>query len=472
MSELLFSKQKRLDILFYLMIVFALIGPSLGVPISDGFNLTFFRIAFLLVAAGIALRFAAEKKLETSYMYPVRWYGAFFLFWFAYGVIALSWSASLSAGVRYLFLLGMMLPLAYSFPFFLKSTDYFWKTLRILFWVFAAIILFAVFESITLIHLPQSRAFGRLSASVTSVFRNQNDLATCITLGLPFLASSFYMLDLKRKHKWFIYIIGILSIYTLIATGSRSNTFFALPLAALPLVVLLPQVMDRSKITMKNVFKAIIAVLVAFILANGLSMVFLSAEAREQAKTKLSSTFGFLMDVQNSPWTVEEGGEDPIDAETGRSATVRKFLILNGLRFLHQSHYMGVGPGNVEVYMDGAPKVDKVNMHNWWGEVLVNFGVIIFILYMSLYFLMLWRLWKLASLKHSPELNPVLRWGAYATIAALTGYFFGGMAPSTAIHYTPMWICYGIGLAIIAIGETLKKKHSGSEREKGSLEGV
>jgi teichuronic acid biosynthesis protein TuaE len=46
------------------------------------------------------------------------------------------------------------------------------------------------------------------------------------------------------------------------------------------------------------------------------------------------------------------------------------------------------------------------------------------------------------------------------------------MAPSTAIHYTPMWICYGIGLAIIAIGETLKKKHSGSELEKGSLKGV
>lgn len=456
-SELLFSKQKRLDNLFYLMIAFALLGPTLGVPISENFNLTFFRVAFLLLAAGIALRFAFEKNLETSHMYPVRWYGAFFLFWFAYGVIALSWSASLSAGVVYLFKLGMMLPLALSFPFFLKSEQKFWKTQRVLFWVFSGIILFAVFESITLIHLPSSNAFGRLSATVTSFFTNQNDLATCITLGLPFLASSLYMLKLERKHKWFIYIVGVLALYTLLATGSRSNTFFALPLAVLPLIVLLPKVVDRSKLTRKNIFKGIIAVLVAFILANGLSAIFLSEAAREQAKGKLSSTFGFLMDIQKGAWDVNEGDDEVIPGDTGQSATVRKFLLLNGLNFLHNSHYMGVGPGNIEVYMDGAPKVDRVNMHNWWGEVLVNFGVLIFVLYMALYFLMLWRLWKLASLKHSPALSPILRWGAYSTMAALTGYFFGGMAPSTAIHYTPMWICYGLALAIIVLGENKLK---------------
>lgn len=467
-SELLFSKQKRLDNLFYLMIAFALLGPTLGVPISDNFNLTFFRVAFLLLAAGIAIRFASEKNLETFHMYPVRWYGAFFLFWFAYGVIALSWSASLSKGVVYLFKLGMMLPLALSFPFFLKSEEKFWKTQRLLFWVFSGIILFAVFESITLIHLPSSSVFGNLSATVTSFFHNQNDLATCVTLGLPFLASSLYMLKLERKHKWFIYIIGILAIYTLLATGSRSNTFFALPLASLPLIVLLPKVVDRSKLTGKNIFKGIIAVLVAFILANSLSMVFLNDEAREQAKGKLSSTFGFLMDIQKGSWNVNEGDDEIIEGDTGQSATVRKYLILNGLYFLHKSHYIGVGPGNVEVYMEDAPKVNKINMHNWWGEVLVNFGIIIFIFYMSLYFWMLWRLWRLLDLKKSPQVSPLIRWGSYAALSCLTGYFFGGMAPSTAIHYTPMWICYGIGLAVIAIGENQKKQHSALNEETAS----
>ncbi|MFC7440030.1 O-antigen ligase family protein [Laceyella putida] len=458
MSELLFPRQKRLDTLFYFMIAFALLGPTLGIPLTEGFNLTFFRVAYVLLVGGIILRLVMQKNLETSYMYPVRYYAAFFVFWFVYGLISLSWVMSMGAALKYLFYMAFMLPLTLSFPFFLQTEEKLWKAKRVLFWVFAAIIFFAVFESITLIHLPSSRFFKTTSASVTSVFTNQNDLATCITLGLPFLATALFMLNLQKKHKWFLYITGVLTIYVLIATGSRSNTAFALPLASLALIVGLPFVVERAKLTKKNLAKALIAIVVAVILANALSTVFLSEEARQSAKNKLASTLGFLQDFQNASWHMDEGDTGIEKGETGESAGVRKWLLINGFKFLQQSHYMGIGAGNVEPWMEKyGVKVNKVNLHNWWGEILVNFGVLIFVLYMSLYFWMLWRLWKLASLKHSPALSPILRWAAYSTMAALTGYFFGGMAPSTVIHFTPMWITYGLALAVIAIGETQKK---------------
>lgn len=457
-SDLLLPRQKRLEQLFYLMIAFALLGPTLGFPITENFNLTFFRIAFILLAGGIIIRLAMQKSLETSYMYPVRWYAFFFLFWFIYGMISLTWAASLGAGIKYMVFLSMMMLLALSLPFFIHTENHFWKTGRLLFWVFAAIVFFGVFESITLIHLPVSRAYGKLSASVTSVFTNQNDLATCITIALPFVITALYMLSLSKKHKLFIYLTGVMALYVLLATGSRSNTFFALPLASMVLIVGLPFVVERRKLTKKNIGKALIAIIVALIIVNMMSLVFLSPEAREQAKTKLSSTFGFILDIQKGSWTVDDGETEVVEGETGQSATVRKYLILNGLKFLQESHFMGVGAGNVEVHMEGAPKVNKVNMHNWWAEVLVNFGVIIFVLYIALYGWMLWRLWKLASLKISPNISPVIRWGAISSLAALTGYFIGGMAPSTAIHFTPMWILYGIGLAVIALGEREKEK--------------
>jgi hypothetical protein len=457
-NELLFPRQNRLEHLFYFMIAFALLGPTLGIPLTEEFNLTFFRIAFVLLAGGLIMRWALQKNLETDSMYPVRWYAAFFAFWFVYGVISLTWAVSVGHGIRYLIFLGMMMPLALSFPFFIHSGTNFWRTQRVLFWVFAAIVYFAVIESITLIHLPSSRAFGTDQATVTSVFTNQNDLATCITLGLPFLATALFMLDLEKKHKILVYATGVLAIYALLATGSRSNTFFALPLAALALVVLIPQVVPREKLTKKNIGRALIALLAALLIANTLSAIFLSEEAREQARTKLASTLGFLLDINKGSWNLEDGDREVVQGETGQSATVRKYLVLNGLRFLQDSHFLGVGPGNIEPLMQGAPKVNKINMHNWWVEVLVNFGVIIFVLYMSLYFWMLWRLFKLASIKHSPEVGPVIRWGATASMVALIGYFFGGMAPSTAIHFTPMWICYGIGLAVIALGENRKKQ--------------
>lgn len=465
-NELLLPRQKRLDTLFYLTIVFALLGPTLGIPITEGFKLTLFRVVFVLLIGGLMLNVVSQKRLEASYMYPVRWYAAFFAFWFIYALLSLTWVVSIGHAVKYIIFLGMMLLLTLSLPYFLSSERKFWKTQRVLLGVFAAMIFFGVVESITLLHLPSSRGFGFDSAIVTSVFNNQNDFATCITLGLPFLIASLYMLDLSKKQKWFIYFVGVFSLYVLLATGSRSNTFFAFPLLAVVLILTVPFVVERKKITKKNLLITLGAIILAAIIVQAMSITFLSNEARQRAKDKLNTTFGIFSDLNKGSWDVEEGGDKVIDGETGKSVTVRKFLLLNGLNFLAKSHYMGVGAGNIEPLMEGAPKVDKVNMHNWWAEILVNFGVIIFVLYIALYVLMLWRLGKLAFLKISPKISPIIRWGAVSCLAAMIGYSIGGMAPSTAIHFTPMWICYGLSLAVIVLGETQKKQQMNLKADK------
>lgn len=457
-SGLLLPRRKRLEMLFYAMAVFALLGPTLGIPITDEFNLTLFRVAFILLTGGFMLRLMAEKSLEASYMYPIRWYIAFYVFWLFYAVLSLTWVVSLGDGIHYTIFLTMMLLLQVSFPYFLSSEDKFWKMQRILVGVFAVIILYGVFESITLLHLPSSRAFGYSSAVVTSFFTNQNDLATCVTLGLPFVVAALYMLPLQKKYKWFLYLIGVLSIYILIATGSRSNTAFALPLAAVVLATLLPLALERQKFTRKMLLYTIGGLVVGAIIVSLMSTTFLSSEARLAAKSKLSSTFGILSDLKQSGWTVEDENKEVVEGQTGQSITVRKYLLLNGLKFLQKSHFMGVGAGNIEPLMEGQPKVNKVNLHNWWGEVLVNFGVGIFIMYMIMYVSLLWRLFRMARRKKTPYLSPKLRWASVATLSALIGYIFGGIAPSTAIHYTPMWICFGIGLAVVVLGEMQKKQ--------------
>jgi teichuronic acid biosynthesis protein TuaE len=467
-NELLVPRQKRLEHLFYIMVAFALLGPTLGIPVTDGFTLTFFRVAFALLAGGIIIRFVLKKGVEASYMYPVRWYAAFFLFWFVYGLLSLTWVVNLGMGIRYLVFLGMMLLLTLSFPFFIRTEKNYWITQRILFGVFAAIVFYGVFESITFIHLPPSRAeLGQ--ATVTSVFRNQNDLATCITLAFPFVVTALFMLKLKMKHKIFIYATGVMSVYVLLATGSRSNTLFALPLASLVLLIVVPFAMDRKNFTMKKIGKGVAAILLGALIVQAMSILFLSEEAREETRTKLKGTIGFFEDIQKGSWNPEEEAQTFERGETGESPTNRKNLILNGIYFLQKSHYMGVGAGNIEALMKEAPKkVTKINLHNWWLEVLVDFGVIIFVLYMALYVWMLWRLWKLARLKTSPEISPLVRWGAVSSLAALVGYVFGGVAPSTAIHYTPMWISYGLGLAVIVLGEIQRKgtKSVSEDRER------
>ncbi|WP_072331414.1 O-antigen ligase family protein [Thermoactinomyces sp. DSM 45891] len=465
MDQLLLRKHDRLEKIFYYMIAFALIGPTLGIGAGD-FRLTFFRIAFFVLSVGVLIRLVWNKEYMNfnqnhglTTIYQVRWFGAFFCFWLFYALISLTWAVSLKEGIRYLIFLGMMLALTFSFPFFIRTYENIWKTAKTLVTVYAMIIAYAVFESMTFIHLPVSRGYNsELVSVVTSVFTNQNDLATFITLALPFLITAIFLLPLHKKYKWFLYIGCVFSLYTLFATGSRSNVMFALPLACGVLLIGAFFVVKREKWTKKNVVKSIIAVLAAIILANAVGFVLLSDKARAANNAKLASIFGFLGDFQKGGWDAE--GEDVIEGETGRSATVRKFLIINGLHFLHDSYYLGVGPGNVEPLMEGAPHVDKKNIHNWWLEILVNFGVLIFMMYMALYFWLLWRLWKLASLKHGASTSPVVRCGAFATLSSLIGFFFGGMAPSSCIHYTPMWITLGIGLAVVGVGELERKKQA------------
>lgn len=75
------------------------------------------------------------------------------------------------------------------------------------------------------------------------------------------------------------------------------------------------------------------------------------------------------------------------DRTTG-SDTIRINLIKNGLHFLSQSYGMGVGLGQIEYYMGNEalyPTYYILNIHNWWMEILVSSGVLIFVGYLLFY---------------------------------------------------------------------------------------
>ncbi|SFX23552.1 O-Antigen ligase [Thermoactinomyces sp. DSM 45891] len=464
-NEGLLSQRKRLDTWFYLTAAFALLGPSFGIPVTSGFTLTFFRLAFLVLLVGFIFRFVNKKSLEASYMVPIRWYVVFLCFWILYAVLTLTWVIDMGKGIRYVVFLTNMIALALSFPYFIRNESYYQKITKILFGIYTAIILFAVFESVTLIHLPTSRAADEnvsdgVSASITSVFTNQNDLATCITLALPFIVAAMIMLPLSRMMKAVLYGVFILSGYVLFATGSRVNELIVLPLIGVTLLVLFWKSLDRDRFRLKSIRTNGLFLLLAVVLVQVMLSTMLTPEGQRVVEDKLGSTSASISDLHDAvSEELVEGEESKIEGQSGESITVRVNLLKHGLDFLVKSHFMGVGAGNIERWMHPSSdeyvsgNVNKENIHNWWAEILVNFGVITFALYLALYVWLLWRLWKLISLKRSPHLSPYLRFGAVASLAAMTGYFFGGMAMSTAIHFTPMWISYGLALAVLVLGE-------------------
>lgn len=446
-------QSKGIYYLFYMLIVSALFGPTVKFRISENFHLTFFRVVLLFLIVVLIYR-VLKGRLETTHLYSVRLFFAFFFIWVVYTVVSLSWVFNLEAGLTYTLKLLSMLVFTFLIIYFLKEEALFWKTQKMLFYMLCCIIYFGVIESLNpFIHLPTSRVFGRIAGIVTSVFHNENDLATFITLALPFLITSLYLLNIRLRYKIWIYITATMALYILFATGSRSNTLLALPLILLTMFFMTLRVVERSKLTRKNVATVLALLFLSITLVSLMNVVYLSPEARNSrnsASKKIWNSTTFFNDVKNG-WSLEGSGDEIISGTAGKSAKVRKYLVLNGLKFLHNSYYLGVGPGNIEPLMEkyGA-KVDKVNMHNWWAEVLVNFGLIIFIMYIATY---LWILKKLYSISCTTSHSSLIRWGAVSCFSSLIGFFAGGIASSTAIHFTPFWMSYGLGVAIIAITE-------------------
>ena len=367
-------------------------------------------------------------------------------------------------GIRYTIFLFMMVTLCLTFPFFIRSEESLWRISRAVFWTFFVIVVYGVFESVTHIHLPSSRYWGQNVASITSVFTNQNDLATAITLLLPFLGIALYGLRGSLRLKGLVYLTIVFALYCLLVTGSRGNTFFALPLMIIAWFMTLPFTVPREKLlSWRNWLKGAGVVISIAVIVGFMYMVLFNGATRY----KLATSFGIFMDIQGTTWNVDEwNGQLEAGAGTrGMSIVIRWYLLMYGLRFLRESHFMGVGAGNVEAHMEAYRELldNKVNIHNWWAEVLVNFGVIVFALYVIFYAVLLWRLWKLARLKTSPQVSPLVRWGAHSSMLALIGYLFGGMVPSTAIHFTPMWIVYGIALAVVVVGELQKARRKGTD---------
>lgn len=411
---------------FLIMLSAAIVGP---VASWSGFRSAF---AFRLLYVGLCFGAVTWLLLQRQFLLKLGIGGflTFLAFWLVWAAGSLVWAADKVAGIRYLIFLVMMVSVTVGTVLAVNSLKMLRIALLILLLTFLAAIGVGLLEILTDFRLPTSGMIGvpaRFQWRVTSFFYNTNNFATYIALWLPFLiAPAFFTRRVMVLAA--VAICTSLSVVCFMRTGSRAN-LLAVSLVALTLLLALA-LRRGVRIKWWQVILGIMVLLVA-----GLAMYL---------------PFGGPFTVLNLP---EKGIEawhigtllDQITAGTG-SGGARISLITNGLTALVQSGLLGVGPGNAEYHVQRMPGTERIyRLHNWWMEVLVNGGIFVFGGYLIYYGALLYNLFQVTVKAE----NELLAYAGISLLAALVGYSVGALGPSSAIHFTPMWIHFGLALAVI-----------------------
>lgn len=131
------------------------------------------------------------------------------------------------------------------------------------------------------------------------------------------------------------------------------------------------------------------------------------------------------------------------DFVTGNnSESIRISLIKNGLFFLAKTFGLGVGAGQSSYWLENYAiyNVSGIyNLHNWWIEILSEYGIIIFLLYIFSYCRMFNTFF--GRRKETDYVNRVF---SRVVCGYLCGFVFASISSSTIFKNEAMWTFFAL----------------------------
>lgn len=131
-----------------------------------------------------------------------------------------------------------------------------------------------------------------------------------------------------------------------------------------------------------------------------------------------------------------------------RSLIIRTNLARSGLAFLYDSFGIGVGNGQIEYAMRNYAEYklfDTENMHNWWGEIIISYGLIVFMILCVVYIKMIYDFYKEYVCE---EKNRKQGMKSLIMVGALVGSSMALNSSSSNMHNEFVWfaisICIGL----------------------------
>jgi len=89
---------------------------------------------------------------------------------------------------------------------------------------------------------------------------------------------------------------------------------------------------------------------------------------------------------------------------------------------------------------------DILNPHNWWLEILINYGILIFFGYVAMYLRVLSQLWRAWHMSKSRSEKMITE----ALLIAIIGFPIASTSPSSIMAFHPQWLLFAFVFAFIS----------------------
>lgn len=366
---------------------------------------------------------------QVSLSDKLNYYHVVYFSWTFYAIFSFIWVESYSRWVFGVFFVTFGTIAIFLISFYMNSIRDIKRLFTIVFVMSSFHQIVGWYEIITLNYIWNTSRHGR----AISTFGNINDYATLLLAGL-FIGLLVLITSKRPAVKLYALLHIVSGLYLLIHGASRGNQLGLLLGISALVLLLLVDINWFRKILFTTIFSS----------GTLLVTIFLVPNFRNRFLILFQSGFERVF---------QEGG----------SNLFRVNLIRNGLSFFVQSFGLGVGAGNVEYWMINRPvitEIDAPNLHNWFLEILVGYGLIIFCLYLIMYVFTLRQLYL--SYRYSSDL--FVKRASMVLFAYLIAFLASSISSASNIFIEWQWVFWGIIIAFVQLTQKRRYHHIMQEK--------
>lgn len=438
------------------LIICAILGNVItlgGIKIA-GIVLTLYRMGTPIICLYCLMKRVKERRIKDYFENKLYILGLLILlFWFFYGgiLILISPYSGVREGLKEILNIALAVALVYSFAECCKTREMLLFCFKIIKGIIIFLVVYGMIELIVGLHLYTSRyawdyskmtllqavAIGMKQKDlfpVTTIFFGTNDFSAFMAIFFPIL-----FVEKQSKNKIGNYILMALVVFLLSVNDAN---ICLLAISFVSVLFLLVTKFNKYGLIKVGVVLTI-QLWLTKIFSNSL-IFFKKVLYKVLGLNRIKIDKNLLLDAIGINMSLQEALVAQLQTAVGEHGSLyeRILLMRDALSMWLDSYLLGMGPASYDVYVRKIGTKSKyVNPHNWWLEILSQYGIAVFLAYVSFLFYIFVKCIK----QYLKEKDMFV----FKYICILILYVICSIAPSSFIAYSYQWLIMAMGMVMV-----------------------